>query len=55
MNVIKKISVLKEFFYMVRDRKSLFLIPVIISIILVSLFLSLLELPALFPFFYAVF
>lgn len=55
MNFFSRFVIVKEFFFMVKDRKQWFLIPIIIAIIIVTLFIFIVELPALFPFFYAVF
>lgn len=55
MKILKKFVILKEFYLMIRDRKIYILIPIVVAILLISLFMFLFELPALFPFFYAVF
>jgi len=55
MIFFRRFAIVKEFFCMIRDKKQWFLIPLLIAILIIALFIFAVELPALFPFFYAVF
>ncbi|MFH2203231.1 MAG: DUF5989 family protein [Elusimicrobiota bacterium] len=51
----KRTAAAREFFRMVRDRKTYILIPLIAAILGILLFMFFAEMPVLIPFFYAVF
>ena len=51
----KRMDALKEFSYMVRERRTYVLIPLIVAIAGILLFTAAAEMPVLIPFFYAVF
>jgi len=51
----KRAAVFKEFFRMVRERRTYLLIPLLAAIFLILLFMFVGEMPVLIPFFYAVF
>lgn len=53
--IFKKLGIAKEFFCMIKDRKIWLFIPLMIAILLIAIFMFVVEMPALFPFFYAVF
>ena len=51
----KRFELMREFFGLVRDRKVWILLPLLGFIILIVFFVFAAEMPALIPFFYAVF
>ena len=50
-----RFEVIREFYRMVRDRKSYILIPLLCAMTFVLIFIIVGEMPVLIPFFYAVF
>jgi Mg/Co/Ni transporter MgtE len=51
----KRIEAVREFSYLIRERRTYVLIPLIVAISLILLFTAAAEMPVLIPFFYAVF
>jgi hypothetical protein len=51
----KRKAAIREFYLLIRDRKTYILIPLALSILGILLFMFAAEMPVLIPFFYAVF
>lgn len=51
----RRLDVIREFYRMVRDRKTYILAPLLLAIVIILVFMFVGEMPVLIPFFYAVF
>lgn len=55
MKIFHKLAIAKELFLMIKDRRAWLLLPILLAILFITIFIFVVELPALFPFFYAIF